>query len=102
MNLLHPGARVVDAATGERLTPRLIDAAAAAIDGERLVFLPMPTTVPAVARYLAALRAGKPVVLLDPGADHTALIRRYATDVVHPDLALLLTTSGVRAAFQTG
>jgi acyl-CoA synthetase (AMP-forming)/AMP-acid ligase II len=94
VNLLHPSARVVDAATGERLTPALIDAAAAEIAGEAIVFLPMPTTVAAVARYLAALRLEKPVLLLDPDLDHSALIARYTTDDVHPDLALLLTTSG--------
>jgi acyl-CoA synthetase (AMP-forming)/AMP-acid ligase II len=94
VNLLHPSARVVDAATGEELTPELIDEAAAALTDERLIFLPMPATVPAVARYLAALRLEKPVVLLDPEADHTGLVARYATGEVHPDLALLLTTSG--------
>jgi acyl-coenzyme A synthetase/AMP-(fatty) acid ligase len=94
VNLLHPSARVVDAATGELLTPALIDAAAAEIAGQPIVFLPMPTTVAAVARYLAALRLEKPVLLLDPDLDHSALIARYTTDDVHPDLALLLTTSG--------
>ncbi|WP_229076181.1 AMP-binding protein [Actinoplanes sp. DH11] len=94
MNLLHPDARVVDAATGDELTAGLIDRAAAELAGERLLFLPMPSTVPAVARYLAALRLDIPVVLLDPEGDHTELIQRYATDEVHPDLALLLTTSG--------
>ncbi|MEU4622559.1 AMP-binding protein [Actinoplanes sp. NPDC023801] len=94
MNLLHPAARVVDAETGEELTPELIDEAAATLTGEPIVFLPMPATVPAVARYLAALRLGKPVVLLDPETDHTGLIARYTTSDVHPDLALLLTTSG--------
>jgi len=34
------------------------------------------------------------VVLLDPDADHTDLIERFTTTEVHPDLALLLTTSG--------
>ena len=94
MNLLHPGARVIDAATGETLTEELIDEAAGGLAGETVVFLPMATTVTAVARYLAALRLGKPVVLLDPEADQTALIERFTTDSVHPDLALLLTTSG--------
>jgi acyl-CoA synthetase (AMP-forming)/AMP-acid ligase II len=94
VNLLHPDARVIDAATGEVLTPELISTFEAELAGERLLFLPMPTTVPAIARYLAALRTGTPVVLLDPDADHTELIARYATDEVHPDLALLLTTSG--------
>jgi acyl-CoA synthetase (AMP-forming)/AMP-acid ligase II len=94
VNLLHPSAKVIDAATGEVLTPALIDEAAAALPDERLIFLPMPTTVPAVARYLAAMRLDKSVVLLDPGTDHTGLVARYATGEVHPDLALLLTTSG--------
>lgn len=91
---MHPDARVVDAVTGETLTPDLIASFDAELADRRLVFLPMPTTVPAIAKYLAALRADKPVVLLDPDADHTELIQRYATDEVHPDLALLLTTSG--------
>ena len=94
MNLLHPDARVIDAATGETLTPALIDAAAAELAGESLVFMPMATTVAAVARYLAALRLGKPVVLLDPDADQSRLIERYRTTDLHPDLALMLTTSG--------
>lgn len=96
MNLLHPGARVIDAATGETLTEELIEAAAAELAAEPggVVFLPFATTVPAVARYLAAFRLGRPVVLLDPDADHTDLIERFTTTEVHPDLALLLTTSG--------
>jgi acyl-CoA synthetase (AMP-forming)/AMP-acid ligase II len=94
VNLLHPSAKVVDAATGETLTPEMIESAAASLADRPLVFLPMPTTVPAVARYLAALRLEKPVVLLDPETDHTGLIARYTTDEVHPGLALLLTTSG--------
>ncbi len=93
MNLLHPDARVIDAATGETLTRTHIDAETATI-GDGVVFLPMPTTVPAIARYLGALRLGRPVVLLDPDQEHTALIERFRTDQVHPDLALLLTTSG--------
>ncbi len=98
MNLLHPGARVIDAETGETLTEALVEAAAAelAAEADGVVFLPFPTTVPAVARYLAAFRIGRPVVLLDPDADHTDLIERFRTTTggVHPDLALLLTTSG--------
>ncbi|MDR7275598.1 AMP-binding protein [Catenuloplanes atrovinosus] len=97
MTLWHPGARVIDAETGESVTPGLIDAAAAELtaNGDRVpVFLPMPSTVPAVARYLAALRLGRPVVLLDPDARHPGLAERYTVDRVHPELALLLTTSG--------
>jgi acyl-CoA synthetase (AMP-forming)/AMP-acid ligase II len=96
VNLLHPGARVIDAATGETLTPELIDAAAAALAGEpgAVVFHPIETTVAGVARYLAAQRLGRPVVLLDPAADNAHWAERFATDEVHPDLGLLLTTSG--------
>ena len=96
MNLLHPGARVIDAETGETLTAAMIDAAAADVAGEGggVLFLPMATTVPAVARYLAALRLGRPVVLLDPEGDPVGWAERFGTDDVHPDLALLLTTSG--------
>ena len=72
MNLLHPDARVIDAATGETLTRTHIDAETATI-GDGVVFLPMPTTVPAIARYLGALRLGRPVVLLDPDQEHTRI-----------------------------
>ncbi|MBB2945176.1 acyl-CoA synthetase (AMP-forming)/AMP-acid ligase II [Actinoplanes lutulentus] len=94
MNLLHPDARVIDAVTGESLTPSLIDRFGEELADQKLVFLPMPTTIEAIAKYLAALRLHKPVVLLDPDADHAELIARYQADEVHPDLALLLTTSG--------
>lgn len=94
MNLLHPSARVVDAVTGETLTEELIEAEAAALAGETVVILPIETTVAGVARYLAALRLGKPVLLLDPDGPHNEFAQRFRTDEVHPDLALLLTTSG--------
>jgi acyl-CoA synthetase (AMP-forming)/AMP-acid ligase II len=95
VNLLHPAARVLDAATGETLTEELIEAQAAELAGETLAVLPIETTVPAIARYLAALRLEKPVLLLDPAGGHTAaLAERFRTDRVHPDLALLLPTSG--------
>jgi acyl-CoA synthetase (AMP-forming)/AMP-acid ligase II len=96
VNLLHPSARVVDAATGETLTENLISAEAATLAGETLVTLPISTTVRSVARYLAALRLGKPVLLLDPDGPHNAgLLKRFGgVPKVHPDLALLLTTSG--------
>jgi acyl-CoA synthetase (AMP-forming)/AMP-acid ligase II len=96
VNLLHPGARVIDAATGETLTEEMIDTAAAELAAEpgAVVFLPIASTVPCVARYLAALRLGRPVVLLDPDGDVDGWAERFRTDEVHPDLALLLTTSG--------
>lgn len=100
MNLLHPSARVIDAATGETLTEDLIEAEAAALAGEALVILPIETTVASIARYLAALRLDKPVLLLDPDSGHNATLterfsaERLRAERVHPDLALLLTTSG--------
>jgi acyl-CoA synthetase (AMP-forming)/AMP-acid ligase II len=96
VNLLHPGARVIDAATGEALTEQMIDAAAAELAGlpGAVVFQPIATTVPDVARYLAALRLGRPVVLLDPEGDNGGWAERFGATEVHPDLALLLTTSG--------
>jgi acyl-CoA synthetase (AMP-forming)/AMP-acid ligase II len=96
VNLPHPGARVIDAATGETLTPDLIAAAASRLAAEpgAVVFHPISTTIADIARYLAALQLGRPIVLLDPDADNTHWAERFATDEVHPDLALLLTTSG--------
>jgi acyl-CoA synthetase (AMP-forming)/AMP-acid ligase II len=94
VNLLHPSARVIDAVTGETLTDELIEAEAARLTGETLVILPIETTIASIARYLAALRLGKPVLLLDPDGPHNEFAERFRTDQVHPDLAVLLTTSG--------
>ncbi|GAA2619399.1 AMP-dependent acyl-CoA synthetase [Paractinoplanes durhamensis] len=96
MNLLHPGARVIDAATGQTMTPADVSTAASELEKEpgAVVFHPISTTISDIARYLAALRLGRPVVLLDPDGDNAHWAERFATDDVHPDLALLLTTSG--------
>ncbi|MGA5300931.1 AMP-binding protein [Nucisporomicrobium flavum] len=126
MNLLHPGARVVDAVTGETLRPEDVDAAAAALAQlpPGVVFALTPTELGAVARYLGALAAGRPIALLDPDLDDTVLrglvgrfepvqvtgvrtappegyradgdswVRRSPAVEPHPELALLLTTSG--------
>ncbi|MFI5494483.1 AMP-binding protein [Actinoplanes sp. NPDC051859] len=126
MNLLHPGARVVDAATGEVLQTSQVDAAAAAFAAlpPGIVLALTSTEVGAVARYLGALAAQRPIALLDPGIDRSALlalvtrfepiqvtgvstepptgyraeadtwIRETPAVVPHPELALLLTTSG--------
>jgi acyl-CoA synthetase (AMP-forming)/AMP-acid ligase II len=94
VNLLHPSARVLDAVTGETLTDELIEAEAAKLAGETLVILPIETTIVSIARYLAALRLDKPVLLLDPDGGHNEFVERFRTDEVHPDLAVLLTTSG--------
>ncbi|PRY29578.1 AMP-binding protein [Pseudosporangium ferrugineum] len=126
MNLLHPRARVIDDATGEVLHSAQVDAAAASFEKlpPGVVFALTPTEIGAVARYLGALVAGRPIALLDPDLDRSvllALLERFAPVQVtgvtgappdgyradadtwlretpaaepHPELALLLTTSG--------
>ncbi|HKN97940.1 MAG TPA: AMP-binding protein [Pseudonocardiaceae bacterium] len=129
----HPDARLVVAATGRLLTGSTLASEVDSI-AERLAGLPpgvllaaTPVTLAAVLRYLAALRAGRAVALVDParppdplvaafepaavlGADPLvapppgygtadlggpAWVRRRPDGVVpHPDLAVLLPTSG--------
>ncbi|MEV0131685.1 AMP-binding protein [Dactylosporangium sp. NPDC050688] len=73
MTLLHPDARLIDAATGAELSGvPLREAVHAAVAGfaqltPGVVFLRTPTTVEAIVRYLGAFEAGRPLALLDPG-----------------------------------
>jgi acyl-coenzyme A synthetase/AMP-(fatty) acid ligase len=131
--ITHPGARLVVAATGKRLAgpamwsevDELADRLAALPPG--VLLAAMPVTAAAVLRYLAALRAGRAIALVDPGRGHEPQIASlrpaavlgadplvpppaaYATAGIggpawvrrdqdgiapHPDLAVLLTTSG--------
>ena len=130
MRLLHPEARLIVGATGETLgrvnlcstVDRLAERFAALPPG--VLFARMPVTVSAILRYLAALRAGRAVALVDPGRSHDTLIRRFRPAAVlgvdplaapppgysvttlawvrddpegippHRDLAVLLPTSG--------
>jgi acyl-CoA synthetase (AMP-forming)/AMP-acid ligase II len=126
VSLLHPDARVVDAVTGRLLEHGRVEAAAARFTRlpPGVVFLLTPTEIDAVARYLGAFAARRPMALLDPDLDRAALldlVERFAPVAVtgvtdapppgyaaardwwvretaaaepHPDLALLLTTSG--------
>jgi acyl-coenzyme A synthetase/AMP-(fatty) acid ligase len=96
------------------LADRVDDTAAALAGTRRLVLVPVSATVAALVGYLGALAAGH-VVLLAPGDDPDtveALRRRWDPDVVlgadaavlearpdghhelHPDLTLLMATSG--------
>lgn len=135
IGLLHPDARLVDAANGATLgglalRDRVADHAAA-LDREPpgMVLAGMRTTVDAVVRFLAALQAGRPIALVDPRTSVERLAEladRFRPAVLlsdaepvpgyhsgwdrwlgeyqrrtgeagrapHPDLALLLTTSG--------
>ncbi|MEV4508071.1 AMP-binding protein [Dactylosporangium sp. NPDC049525] len=73
MTLLHPDARLIDAATGAELAGvPLREAVHAAVAGfaeitPGVVFLRTPTTVEAIIRYIGAFEAGRPLALLDPG-----------------------------------
>ncbi|WP_200936198.1 non-ribosomal peptide synthetase, partial [Marmoricola sp. Leaf446] len=77
----------------------------------RLVLLTADHEVDTLVHYLAALAGGHPVLLADPDREVTGLVEAYDPDVVvhrgvmterrvgtchdlHPDLALLLSTSG--------
>jgi acyl-coenzyme A synthetase/AMP-(fatty) acid ligase len=94
---------------------RAVDRTADLLGPERrLVLLEAADDVATVTTYLAALAGGHPVLLVGPGdaTRHAALVERYRPDVVqgagqplhelragtahdlHPDLAVLLSTSG--------
>jgi hypothetical protein len=87
--LLHTGARLIDVRTGRTFAGEdlvdLVDAAAEqfAADTARrwiaglpagIVLAPAPASAAAVARYLGALTAGRPIALLDPDLPGTALL----------------------------
>ena len=90
-----------------------VAAVAAALGHERkLVMLEVGNSVPALAAYLGALAGGHVALPVSPGGHHAELLDTYDPDVVidaggsvrhrhrhsrhrlHPDLALLLSTSG--------
>ncbi|MET0492691.1 MAG: AMP-binding protein [Actinoplanes sp.] len=114
---------MVDAVTGRTLRPDEVDAAAARLSRHApgVVFALTPTDIDAVALYLGALVARRPIALLDPDSDCLPLIGRFEPALVtgasgpppdgyraedgmwvrespavepHPELGLLLTTSG--------
>ena len=111
--------------TGERLSyaelARRADAFAAQClgPGKRLVLLQVANDIDSVIRYAGALRAGHAVILTggDPGGKAVRIIDAYAPDIcvsasgvvrfpggvagagiLHPDLALCLSTSGSTGA----
>jgi acyl-coenzyme A synthetase/AMP-(fatty) acid ligase len=117
---------VIDAATGAVLEQAMIETAEAAHRelAPGVVFALMPTEIPAIARYLGARRARRPIALLDPDLDRAVLldlierfepvlvtgttteppagyraaddtwVRETPAAAVHPELGLLLATSG--------
>lgn len=98
--------------THRELARRASDTAAALGAERKLVLLETTNTVPSLVAYLGALAGGHVAVPVPPAADHTALLDTYDPDIVvdsagtvhhrhrgarhrlHPDLALLLSTSG--------
>lgn len=97
--------------TYAELADRVGSMAARLGDTRRLVMVEGSNTLDGLVGHLAALTAGHVVLLTDPGRDHGALVDRYDPDVLlagtdvaerrdgtahdlHPDLALLLSTSG--------
>ncbi len=119
---LHGDALAVVASDGEQVTYRALDARVGEMQarlgaGRRLVLVGASNDVEPLVAYLAALRGGHPVLLADGGdrAGLDALVDAYDPDVVftdvggnwrleqrrtgsahtlHPELALLLSTSG--------
>lgn len=100
--LIGAGARLVDAVTGEqytgdRLTAALA-AAAAQLPPAGVVVCPIRADAPSVLRYLAAVTTGRAALVCDP-APADALTARFGSAAdLHPDLALLLATSGSTGA----
>lgn len=117
-SLADHGARLAilagtDAITYEALSQRVEETAQALGPGRRLVLLTVSNDVEAIVAYLAALYAGHPVLLAPSGSDVqlNRLVDAFDPDVLltesgidarrpgsthslHPDLALLLSTSG--------
>jgi acyl-CoA synthetase (AMP-forming)/AMP-acid ligase II/peptidoglycan/LPS O-acetylase OafA/YrhL len=86
-----------ESVTYAELARRVADESTALGSTRRLVLLELRNDVASVVRLLAALAGHHPVVLLgaDEGDRHEEIARRYAgTTDLHPDLALLLSTSG--------
>lgn len=88
-----------------------VEYAAAEFAGERkLILLETRNDIATLVHYLGALSGGHVVLPVPPGGDHADLLRTYRPDIVidaagvqhrdagphhlHPDLALLLSTSG--------
>ncbi|MEV0127909.1 AMP-binding protein [Dactylosporangium sp. NPDC050688] len=100
--IVGPGARLVDAVTGEQYSgDRLTAAIAAAADRlprTGVVVCPMRAGAAPVLHYLAALTTGRAALACDPAAAGDLTDRFGATADLHPDLALLLATSGSTGA----
>lgn len=113
----HGDALAIVSGTGEPVSYRALaeraDASAAGLVGASLAAIEFVSTLDAVSAYLGALRMGVPVILLAPGALEAddRIVRQFRPDALfrggwrrqavdikgaapHPDLAILLPTSG--------
>ncbi|WP_433040550.1 AMP-binding protein [Dactylosporangium sp. CS-033363] len=95
-DLIGPGARVIDAVTGDEYTGDRLTAADLPERG--VVICPMRADAPSVLHYLAALAAGRPALVCDPAAADELTARFGGAQDIHPDLALMLATSGSTGA----
>ncbi|MEU6137440.1 non-ribosomal peptide synthetase [Nocardioides sp. NPDC047086] len=85
--------------TYAELEQTVMDRVAANRGSRGVVLLEAGNDLDSVTGYLAALAARRPVLLTPPGGDHDELRKRYRAAFegeadLHPDLALLLSTSG--------
>ncbi len=97
--------------TYRELADRVADVALVLGPTRRLVLVDARNDLPTLVHYLGALAGDHVVLPMSPGRDHSAMLRAYDPDVVidgdgigerrsgsahrlHPDLALLLSTSG--------
>ncbi|MDX1886221.1 AMP-binding protein [Mycolicibacterium sp. 120270] len=115
-HLRHNGERVAVLTatitlTYRELADRVADIASRLGETRRLVLIETHNDLSTLVHYLGALAGGHVVLPMSPGRSHSAVIRAYDPDVVidgdaiherrpgsahrlHPDLALLLSTSG--------
>jgi acyl-CoA synthetase (AMP-forming)/AMP-acid ligase II len=118
----RPAVRLAaETVTYAQLAARVEEMARSFGDGRRLIALEAENTLPSLTVYLAALASGQPLLILPSGGGQAAeaLISAYEPDIVarsvdggvsldvrrehsghelHPDLALLLSTSGSTGA----
>lgn len=108
----RPAVRTADTGLGYRELADRVATVAGELGSHRgLVLLRTRNDVSTLVHYLGALAAGHVVLPVNDGGDHTAIVRTYRPDMIidgdgihrlrtdsahrlHPDLALLMSTSG--------
>lgn len=107
----RPAVHTAETTVSYQTLADLVETAATELGGPRkLVLLETRNDIDTLTWYLGALAAGHVVLPVPPGADHTDLLDTYGPDIVidargahsrraperelHPDLAVLMSTSG--------